>query len=402
MELISDSKEIGKRLSKLFKRYNKYYILTAWATGNNPTFKVLEKNKNRIKQMVVGTQFYQTNPNFMESFIDNSNVKFIIESQQGIYHPKVYLFENNKNDWECLIGSANFTKSALSVNDEIMISFNQDDDNAEEIYSDLREQINTYWNRAQIINEKYLNRYEKLFNKTKKILEKIDNKYTDKKSKKSILESSILSMDWEEYFSKIKDDRHHSFSERLKLLQTAKEYFEQYKSFSEIDKEKRKQIAGTVGKYNPEKSNDKFDWAWFGSMVGAGHFKQTINTNNKFISHALDCIPQMGEIKYQDYLNYIENFKQAFPEGGDGIATATRLLAIKRPDIFVCLDGPNKENLCADFGIKKSLNYEEYWNEIIMRIQDSIWWQSDKPTQEEELQAWQGRVAMMDVIFYEE
>jgi len=401
MQLISEPREIGKILKQLIEKYKKYYILTAWASGNNSTFEKLLKNQDNIEQMIVGTQFYQTNPNFMEYFIDSNKVKFVTDKQKGVYHPKVYLFENSKNDWECLLGSANFTKSALSSNSEVMIKFNQDDTDSEQIVLDLKEQINNYWEISKTIDHHYFNKYKNLFQKYKPILNKIDNEFTDKKSKKSILNSKILTLNWEEYFNEIQKDIFHSFNERLKLLETANGYFKTHSAFKEMDDERRKQIAGTR-KFNRDKSKVNFDWAWFGSMAGAGFFKQQINQNNENISKALDYIPLNGSVSEQNYLDFIDSFKKAFSSGGDGIATATRLLSMKRPDVFICLDNQNKKNLCEDFGIKQSVTYEEYWTEIIARIQDSIWWQSEKPKNTKESKAWHGRVAMLDVIIYEE
>ncbi len=36
----------------------------------------------------------------------------------GVFHPKLYLFENDPKEWECIIGSPNFTKSAFEDNSE--------------------------------------------------------------------------------------------------------------------------------------------------------------------------------------------------------------------------------------------------------------------------------------------
>jgi HKD family nuclease len=404
MQLISNSKEIGKKLSQCIEKYQKYYILTAWASGNNPTFDILLDYEDNIQKMIVGTQFYQTNPNFIERFINSDKVKFMINSQKGIYHPKVYLFENNKNDWECLVGSANFTKFALSINNEIMINFNQDDENSNQILIDLKEQINNYWKISKSIDNDYFDKYKILFNKYKPILNKIDNKFTDKKSKKSIIDSKILILNWEEYFNEIQDDKEHSFGGRLNILETANNYFKEYGSFEKMDEYKRKQIAG----FCYDENQENFDWDWFGSMKAPGEFKGKINKNNVHISNALDCIPLNGKVSHKNYKDYINNFRKAFLEkGGDGVATATRLLAMKRPDVFICLDSKNEDNLCDDFGIKiksmayKDERYEEYWTEIIARIQDTIWWQSEKPKDEIELKAWNGRVAMLDVFFYD-
>ncbi len=81
---------------------------------------------------------------------------------------------------------------------------------------------------------------------------------------------------------------------------------------------------------------------------------------------------------------------------------------MKRPDIFLCYNKANREQLESEFGIRMSIivrrrghvDYETYWNEIIERIHDCVWWQSDEPTDKIQAQAWRSRVAMLDAIIY--
>ncbi len=160
----------------------------------------------------------------------------------------------------------------------------------------------------------------------------------------------------------------------------------------------RREIAGIA---TENQSSSSIDWGWFGSMVGAGKFQNRINTNNIFISNALDALPLQGEVYKSDYNNFVSLFQQAFPDGGAGVAIASRLLAMKRPDYFVCLDKQNRSKLCDEFGLSKTVSFEEYWNDIIERILDSVWWASERPTVGIETQAWQGRAAMLDTVFYE-
>jgi hypothetical protein len=117
----------------------------------------------------------------------------------------------------------------------------------------------------------------------------------------------------------------------------------------------------------------------------------------------LDCIPFDGTVTRAQYESYIAEFIKAFPDGKDGVGTATRLLSMKRPDQFLCVDSANKKKLARDIGIKyaSQLNYERYWDEVIERIMDAPWWQSYPPKPETELRAWTGRAAMLDAIFYE-
>ena len=110
--------------------------------------------------MVVGTHFYQTHPDFMKEFIDSRQVKFILKPN-GIYHPKAYLFENTKSDWECLIGSANFTNSALSKNDEIVIHICSTDVGSQSIYESIHEAVEKYWENAESIDHEQYNNYRK-------------------------------------------------------------------------------------------------------------------------------------------------------------------------------------------------------------------------------------------------
>ena len=45
----------------------------------------------------------------------------IFQMSRGTFHPKVWLFEGNDEHWRCLIGSANFTASAMSSNVEASV-----------------------------------------------------------------------------------------------------------------------------------------------------------------------------------------------------------------------------------------------------------------------------------------
>jgi hypothetical protein len=148
-------------------------------------------------------------------------------------------------------------------------------------------------------------------------------------------------------------------------------------------------------------TENDIDWKWFGSMVGAGKFKNRINENNEFLSLALDCIPLNGEVFREDYSDFLEFYMMAFPDGKNPLATASRLLAMKRPDYFICLDSANKEKFCKDFSLPKSaLNLNNYWDEIIERIKECVWWNSHPPKEGEQRAVWDARSAFLDALYY--
>ena len=216
---------------------------------------------------------------------------------------------------------------------------------------------------------------------------------------RSVTKSAVFSLSWPEYFTLIQKCKPNRFDWRIMVLTTAKSYFIKNNHFSDMEEIQRRELAGIASE---KQSRSHFDWGYFGSMKGAGKFQNRINENNRFISQALDAIPLQGNVNKTDYNNFVDLFQQAFPDGGSGIAIASRLLAMKRPDCFVCLSKRNKTGLCDAFGISKSVLLETYWIDIIEQIHNSVWYSSEMPKDDAEAKAWFGRVAMLDAIFYNE
>ena len=119
MQLLSNNTAIRNKLTHLISRCNNMQIAVAWATSNHEVFKTLIDNRNKINKLIVGTHFYQTDPKFLESFINDDKVK-VIQNSGDVFHPKIYYFSTDEG-WECLIGSANFTNGAMNKNEELMI-----------------------------------------------------------------------------------------------------------------------------------------------------------------------------------------------------------------------------------------------------------------------------------------
>lgn len=210
--------------------------------------------------------------------------------------------------------------------------------------------------------------------------------------------SKIKNMDWKSYFMAVQRDQTHGCDKRCDFLNSVNKGFSEFPVFSNMSKELRKTVAGLP--------NDQYEkWGWFGAMQGNGYFHKAVNGNNKNLSSALDCIPLSGEVQKSQYVKFIENYKNAFPVENNYLSTASRLLALKRPDQFVCITKRNRSSLCKDLGIReKDLNYDYYWDQIIVPIRSSPWWKSEPPKSESglELAVWKGRVAMLDAFFYEE
>jgi len=364
----------------------------AWASANTPVFQQLLKNPSRISKAVIGTHFYQTHPDVLDAFTDSEHVRFILQPN-GVFHPKIYVFWNS-TQWEALIGSANLTSGALTNNSEAVALLS----NSDQIGPSLKEQIVTlidsYWARATPMDRTTALRYREIWQSQQPVLRRLSDRYGKSEPRKPPTGSLVRSMSWDQFLAKVKEDPHHGFKERCELLQLLRLEFIKTGDFASMSLGVRKTIAGLPNDFDHR-------WGWFGSMSGAGYFHQAINDNNQHLSLALSKVPPHEPLLRTQYDDYVAEFKKAFPNGRHGVGTASRLLALKRPDQFVCFDSKNQKELCKDFGIKQTgMDYQRYWEEIIERIMDSPWWKSPRPNDQEASVVWEGRAAMLDAIFY--
>jgi hypothetical protein len=387
MKLITTNKAFASNLSRLVKDYPHISFAVAWASANTEIFRQLTANPTKIQRAVIGTHFYQTHPDVIDAFIDSQRVHFILQPE-GIFHPKVYLFWKT-GSWEAIIGSANLTAAALTINSEAMILVSSSDEDVPEMRGKITELIDEYWKHAKPATKTSAASYRALWKVHQPALNRLSGQYGNTKSSKSPIESQVMKMTWEQFLGEVKKHKFQEIEERLNLLDVARLAFAQY-----METGLRQTIAGVPTLFNP-------NWGWFGSMKGAGRFRRVLNANNPHLSSALDRIPSAGNVTFAQYKDFLSEFVKAFPSGGHGVAVSSRMLAMKRPDQFVCVASKNKSKLCIDFGIKKTgMDYERYWDEIIQRILDSPWWNSEAPNSNDALRVWNGRAAMLDVIYY--
>jgi hypothetical protein len=120
---------------------------------------------------------------------------------------------------------------------------------------------------------------------------------------------------------------------------------------------------------------------------------------------ALDYIPLEGDVSLDHYQAFVKSFRTAFKGktggGPEALATASRLLAMKRPDYFVCIDSKNKKELCRAFDLSQKIDYDAYWESLCQRIHlRSAWWSTPEPKDPVGRRIWQGRTALLDALFY--
>lgn len=389
--------DIHSELKRLMDKYPIYKWAVAWASPSYRDMELLSKYEERIEKLIIGTHFYQTDPRFIKKFRNNDKVRYILQPS-GVYHPKIYLFENNNRDWECIIGSPNFTNYAFRYNRETAVLISSKDIDAETAYSNIDSIIIDCWSKSKQIDEDGLKQYINARKTKQRSIEALSEQYDPKDiDVQPPLDLEIFDISFAQYYQKITTEGGnqdvHTLAARKIVLNFAQKQF-QKTSFDEFSILARNRIAGLI-------KDKQADWKLFGSMARAIVFKAVILNNNQHISEALGKIPINGEVKKSDYENYILEYRKAFAQGkGVGIATVTRLLAMKRPDYFLCVDGKNKDALCKDFDIQKNITVDNYWDRVVEKVKQCAWWQAEKPKNPKELTAWKYRVALLDVLYY--
>lgn len=405
MRVLTSAAEINGELIRLIRQCSSCQVAVAWASVGFKAFELLAKNAKKIERMIVGTHFYQTHPKFIEMFRTHPHVRFLMNTD-SLFHPKVYFFDKPGEGWECVIGSPNFTNGALGPNDEMAVLVTSQDDSADEAAKAVKTSIADYWTRdqAKSLSLSDLEAYREAWRRKQPALKNLRGKFGNPAVEeahdkgKVPLDVPILRQTWGKYYERVQAEEPsafgHSMTQRLKVVQTAKRLFSEHEHFNQIDLNGRRKIAGLM-------IEDGVNYRFFGHMKN-GMFESAIKNNDKNLSLALDLIPPVGSISREMYFEYIEQYKKAFPKGRHGIATATRLLAMKRPDTFLCFDQLNKKGLCTAFGISRNVSYEKYWDSIIERIRNEArWWDAPAPPPGVERDVWEARAAFLDSIYYD-
>ncbi len=204
----------------------------------------------------------------------------------------------------------------------------------------------------------------------------------------------LVALPWPEFFARVRAEQHPPayplMQERLQVLRAIRQLFAQEVHFRDLDYVARRKVAGLLKSANP-------DFLLFGSMQWVGLFKRAVKDNNEEISLALDEIPLEGDIARDQYQRFTDRFLKAFKRSG--MALASRLLAMKRPDTFVCVNNENREGLAQAFGISPSRDAQGYWD-LIERIRACTWWKASQPASGDERDVWRARAAFLDALFY--
>ncbi|QCP80912.1 hypothetical protein D0C27_03000 [Alcaligenes faecalis] len=371
----------------------------AWGT-ENAVFDAAMTNGSKFEHLVIGTHMFQTQPEVLDRAATLRAAAFVPPTGD-LFHPKVYLFRNGRRI-RCVVGSPNLTNAAMSHNIEASVLLDGSSD--EEALAELSHFIAEAWRGAQAISHEFLYQYRHQYAAKAAAREELTKFAAVKPPTKPDTKRAPHDMSWADYLVQVRNSSHpsaHLLEERFRVLTKARTLFATGIPYAEWSEDDRKLVAGTLG---PKKSKQPgVNYGLFGRMGASGTFANRVIEAPTGLSDALDFIPLIGAVTQDDYDRYCEAFIAAFDQEGriGGLPSATRLLAMKRPDSFVCIDSANKKDLCENFGVSPSTTtMENYWQRIIEPMHGDAWWRHPQPRNAADAEIWLGRAALLDAIYY--
>jgi len=403
MRFLDSNKALTRELLRCQTRYKHWLWAVAWATIGFKSWDYALQHRRKIRKLAIGTHFYQTHPDVLDEFADDSRVRFVLRPD-GIFHPKIYLFEDGPHGWACICGSANFTRGAVSKNLEASIYLDSRDD-PEDLHERLAGFVSAAWRTGTVPTAPQRKYYREQWQLKRDRLAELSGRFVKGSAAKKPDDSEegnegrdlhqipLVRMSWHDFVTAVKRERSgKALAPRLEVLEAARQAFIATPGFSDLDPQQRKRIAGFG-----HRRDDPIDWMWFGNMQSAGRFARLVNQRPKSIARALDSIPLEGEVRRSHYEAFVDAIK-GLP--GVAMGSATRLLSMKRPDVFVSFNARSRERLCQACGLPQNVDWDGYWDLILARIRESIWYQHPQPSHPQAHRIWANRVALLDALYY--
>lgn len=384
------------RLLTLIKMCDSFSWATAWATEND-VFDAAVTAHRKMRRLVIGTHRYVTSADCLTTCLPLPQVK-VVAPDGPTFHPKVYAFEVNEQI-VVYVGSSNLTHAGLASNVECGVFLTGELSHPK--LEQLLRFVEAQWSSAEVLDEDFIASYRANKERVKeaqaalKMFTRIPKpRHTDK----SANDIEPASMTWRYFVRLVRQDEKHPTADRLAVLARARELFAAGRPFAQLSEIQRKSLAGIL---KPPRQ-DGLDWGLFGQMTAFGQYTKILRRHAQRFSDALDHIPLQGAVTRAHFDGYLKAILSVPGASNNWIGMGTRLLTMKRPDRFVCIDKANRVGLCAYFGVAPTTtNLENYWERIIMPMSLMPWWQADMPGDVGEQPIWLGRAALLDAIYYD-
>ena len=372
-------------------------LATAWATTNRSLYALYTRRRFIKARTIVGFLDNITEPDALRKLFAMGK-KLRMADERRRFHPKVYIFRGT-NKSVAWIGSANFTCRGFGGNEEVLFETS----NTEAVGC----WFNQLWEECYPLDESDIHDYEAhrrknpspqrstkwtpptLNMRPRRLLEEVDdwrsyvtalercNRWWKRSSRKHYPSSpwSVLGMT-------------ESWSNTIRELHKVVK-----KDWIELSDCNRRRLRGLGGA----------QWALLGGL-GRVREERLFGSNRKKIQKILHGMAANDAVSLDEAIVAYESLRdQRDGEALVGEATATRLLALARPDRFVSLNDGSRNGLAAFFGLSPStLGTTQKYGCLLEKIYNLPWIREPAPQSEREQLICGMRVALFDCFVYKD
>lgn len=389
--VISDAEALFTALQELLEWSSDIDLCVAWVNssgGLGRHWKELQLGK--VQRAVVGTAFAQTEPSALLALNRKENCLRLKINSTGTFHPKVILGRRGAKR-RALVGSANFTTAAYTSNTELTVLL--EGSAQEEGFSEIESFIQTTWESGIALNDEWLAAYTLTWLAAKQ------EKIVVPGAKLEVASIKDLDISWSKFVEVIRNQEGRQLSDGflIRVTGSAPSYFEELRlvqaalrrepRFENLPKDERDLMMG-IGKASS---------GLLGSMRAAGEAKGIVNRRPAVVGNVLNRLPLEGPVPLALASELLEELTK---NKGIAIGVASRFFAVKRPDLFVSVNGGSNPQLAALRGGREVKTVRHYI-ELLKTIWGTEWHSSPRPTDDGEVELWDRRAALLDAALYE-
>ena len=396
----------ARLFNRLADRAQRVRIATAWGTHDAPVIPSLSKAQERGRlELVVGWDFAGTDPRFLRAF--RQSLRVPLRGGGSTFHPKAYLFIRGAR-FDAIVGSSNLTRGGFGSNVEL--SLHIAGSVRERCFRSIDGYIQRQWDAAREVSaldiQNYQSHWQRVKSQASRAREPLPSSPVAR-AKPQMVVDPMLDVGWSEFFRQLRqvDGMQHYVFRRQKeesylgVVAYVRDCFARNGTLARMTRTERSNVAAT---------NSHSPYGYFGTTHSAGQFTHAILDSPASVDRALDKIPfdnkhRVTKAEFDAFFASFERFAQSVPKPRPGVGCASRLLAMKRPDTFVCVNGENRRRLARAFGFSDDelRSASGYWR-FSEHIWSLPWYDSPRPRQPTQLEVWKARAALVDAFYYED
>jgi HKD family nuclease len=396
--------ELFDRYSELLKKCSGIDVAVAWATDWNGLDRLLEVGKRCEKsdvRVVVGINSYITSPSALRKMGEFSDLRIFGDHEGKLFHPKLLIFKFPQASL-CWVGSANLTRPAFKKNIEVVVEFEDTEGQAGGHFHEL-------WNSNELrrLDQFDLCAYELGWKAwwAGPAGKLIDNPQNDEapgptsvaSTPQSTRPFSVTEAGWQDYLYELRH-LNRNLEEWVTTLDAGYRFASRDWNSNLSDRE----VAIMFGQEYESESFMPFGNLARALNVFRSNFcgiSRAASKNRKTIGQAINEVRNLQSFSVDIARKAFENLESI---KGCGHALTTRLLVFARPEWFVVANSKTFNGLQKRFEmpVKTNIKAEQYAN-LIQKIRQQPWSESEPPLDPAELRLWKYRAALLDPILYE-